>query len=123
MFAEKDKIIEFLDKNPNAKFSKLAEKFCGVKYLENGVRDPRKYINETEIEKFKNEIESFAKQAKNAKDPSKFARKALAVKSGNIVANVVISSILLAICLPKLTFYLRKLVTGSDAEPGLVKNA
>ena len=30
-------------------------------------------------------------------------------------------SILLAICLPKLTFYLRKLVTGSDAEPGLVK--
>ena len=44
-------------------------------------------------------------------------------KSGNIIANVVISSILLAICLPKLTFYLRKLVTGSDAEPGLIKNA
>ena len=123
LLPEKDKIIEFLDKNPNAKFSKLAEKFCGVKYLENGVRDPRRFVNEKEIEQFKKEIESFAKQAKNAKDPSKFARKALWVKSGNIVANVAISSILLAICLPKLTFYLRKLVTGSDAEPGLVKNA
>ena len=52
---------------------------------------------------------------------NKFAKKALAVKSGNIIANVALSSILLAIGLPKLTFFLRKKVTGSDAEPGLVK--
>ena len=40
----------------------------------------------------------------------------------NLVANIAISSILLAIGLPKLTFYLRKLITGSDAEPGLVQD-
>ena len=120
---ENNKIIEFLDKNPNEMFSKLAEKFCGVKYLENRTRDPRRFVNEKEIEQFKNEIENYAKQLKNAKNPSKFAQKALWIKSGNIIANIVISSILLAICLPKLTFYLRKLVTGSYAEPGLVKNA
>ena len=52
----------------------------------------------------------------------KFAKKALKVKSANIIANVALSSFLLAVGLPKLTFVLRKLVTGSDAEPGLVKN-
>ncbi len=118
-----DKIIEFLDKKPNAQFSKLTEEFCGVKYLENGVRDPRSYVDEKKIANFKNEIENFAKKAKETGNVKKFGKKALFVKSGNIIANVVISSILLAICLPKLTFYLRKLVTGSDAEPGLVKNA
>ena len=119
---EKGKIIEFLDKNPNSQFAKLAEEFCGVKYLENKVRDPRAFVDEKKIADFQKEIESFAKQAKETGNIKKFGKKALYVKSGNILANVVISSILLAICLPKLTFYLRKLVTGSDAEPGLVKN-
>lgn len=117
---EKD-IIEFLDKNPKEKFSKLVEKFCGVNYLENGIRDPRKFVDEKAIGEFKKELESFAKQARQSGDVEKFAKKALRVKSGNIIANVALSSILLAICLPKLTFYLRKLITGSDAEPGLVK--
>ena len=119
---EKGKIIEFLDKNPNSQFAKLAEEFCEVKYLKNGIRDPRAYVDEKKILNFQKEIESFAKQAKETGNIKKFGKKALYVKSGNILANVVISSILLAICLPKLTFYLRKLVTGSDAEPGLVKN-
>lgn len=119
---EKGKIIEFLDKNPNSQFAKLAEEFCEVKYLKNGIRDPRAYVDEKKILNFQKEIENFAKQAKETGNIKKFGKKALYVKSGNILANVVISSILLAICLPKLTFYLRKLVTGSDAEPGLVKN-
>ena len=119
---KKEKIIEFLDKNPKSMFSKLSERFCGVKYLENGVRDPRAYVNEKEIEKLKLEIEKFARQASETGNVEKFAKKALWVKSGNIIANVALSSILLAICLPKLTFYLRKLVTGSDAEPGLVNS-
>ena len=63
------------------------------------------------------------RQAKKAENIEAFAKKALKVKSGNIIANVALSSFLLAVGLPKLTFYLRKLVTGSDAEPGLVKNA
>ena len=114
-------IIEFLDKNPNEKFSKLAEKFCGVKYLENGVRDPRQFIDEKKIKEFQKEIEKFASQAKESGNTEKFAKKALKVKSGNIIANVVLSSILLAIVLPKVTFMLRKKVTGSDAEPGLIQ--
>lgn len=113
-------IIDFLDTKPKSQFSRLTEEFCGVKYIKDGVRDPRAYVDEESISKFQKEIEKFARQAREAGDINKFGKKALWVKSGNIIANVVLSSILLAICLPKLTFYLRKLVTGSDAEPGLV---
>ena len=115
--------IEFLDKNPKDLFSKMTEKFCGVVRLKDGTRDPRFFVNENKIKEFQNEIEKFAKQAKDSGNVDKFAKKALKVKSANILANITISSILLAICLPKLTFYLRKLITGSDAEPGLVTNA
>ena len=114
-------ILGYLDKNPKSKFSKLASEFCGVKYLENGVRDPRAYVDEKKILNFRNEIEKFAQQATKSGDVDKFAKKALKVKSGNIIANVALSSFLLAVALPKVTFMLRKLVTGSDAEPGLVK--
>ena len=115
-------IIDFLDTNPETQFSKLTEKFCGIKRLENGVRDPRIFINEKKILEFKNEIENFAIKAQKSGDVEKFAKKALKVKSANIIANITLSSILLAIGLPKLTFYLRKLVTGSDAEPGLIED-
>ena len=120
---EADKIIEFLDNKPNEKFSQLAEQFCGVKRLKNGVRDPRAYVDTKKIQDFKTEIENFAKKAKETGDIKNFANKALWVKSGNIIANVALSSFLLAVGLPKLTFILRKKVTGSDAEPGLIKNA
>ena len=119
----KEDIIGFLDNNPDSKFAKLAEKYCGVKYLKNRVRDPREFVNEKKIELFKKEIEKFAKQAGESADVNKFAKKALWVKSVNILANVGISSFLLAVALPKLTFILRKKVTGSDAEPGLIKKA
>ena len=115
----KDSIIEFLDKNPDEKFSKLAERFCGVKYLNNRTRDPRQFVNEKKIKAFQNEIEKFSKQAKESGNIEKYAKKALKVKSGNIVANVALSSFLLAVALPKITFILRKKITGSDAEPGL----
>ena len=119
----KENIIEFLDENPNEKFSKLTEEFCGVKRLENGVRDPRAYVDEKKILNFKTEIEKFSKQALENGNVEKFAKKALKVKSANIIANVALSSFLLAVGLPKLTFVLRKAITGSDAEPGLIKNA
>lgn len=116
----KGNFIEFLDNNPKAKFSKLAEKFGLVKHLNDGIRDPRAFVDEKQLLAFKLEIEKFAMQAKESGNIDDFAQKALKVKSLNILANIVISSILLAIGLPKLTFYLRKLITGSDAEPGLV---
>ena len=117
----KEDVIEFLDKNPDTKFAKLAEKYCGVKYLKNRVRDPRAFVDEKKIKAFQKELEKFAKQASESGDINKFAKKALVAKSANILANVGISSVLLAVALPKLTFVLRKKVTGSDAEPGLMK--
>ena len=116
----KQDIIDFLDKNPKETFSVYADKFFGVKRLKNGARDPRAYVDIKELESFKTEIQKFAEQAQKTGNVDKFAQKALKVKSANILANIVLSSFLLAICLPKLTFYLRKLITGSDAEPGLV---
>lgn len=116
----KEDVIEFLDKNPNSKFAKLSEKYCGVKYLKNRVRDPRAFVDESRIQSFQKEIEKFAKQAVTSGDVDKFAKKALVAKSANILANVALSSFLLAVALPKLTFILRKKVTGSEAEPGLM---
>lgn len=119
---KKGQILEFLDKNPKSIFSELVTKFCGVNRLSNGVRDPRSYVDIKKIEAFQTEIEKFMQQAQSAGNIDKFAKKALKVKSANIIANVALSSFLLAVALPKITFVLRKKVTGSDAEPGLVIN-
>ena len=116
----KENIIEYLDKNPNTAFSKLCEEYCDVKYLENRVRDPRAYVDTKKIISFRNELEKYTQELKASKNPKAYAKKALRVKSANIIANIGISSFLLAAALPKLTFILRKQVTGSDAEPGLL---
>jgi hypothetical protein len=116
----KEKIIEFLDKNPESRFSKLCKEYCGVKYLSNGIRDPREFVDTNKIENFKKEIEKFSNEARKSKDINKYARKAIRIKSANIAANIGISSFLLAAALPELIFFLRKKVTGSDAEPGLL---
>ena len=116
-----DNYIEYLDKNPSSTISKLCEKYCGVKYLKNGVRDPRKYVDEKRIDLFLKELKNFAKQATESGNIEKYAKKALKVKCANILANVGISSLLLAAVLPNVTFLLRKKITGSDAEPGLMK--
>ena len=116
-----DEVIEFLDKNPNSKFSKLCEEYCGVKYLKNRIRDPREFVNIEKIYALKEEIEKFGKEARKSNDINKYAKKALKVKSLNIAANIGISSFLLAVALPELIFFLRKKITGSDAEPGLMK--
>ena len=112
--------IEYLDKNPDSKISKLCEKYCGVEYLKNRVRDPREFVDEKKIGKFLDELRKFSKEAAASGNVDKYAKKALKVKSANILANVGISSFLLAAVLPKVTFILRKKVTGSDAEPGLM---
>ena len=104
--------------------SKFADKFLFKgKLYNNGKLDPRTYIDENKLNNFKKEIENFQKQALESGDVEKFAKKALKIKSANILANVAISSLLLAVGLPKLTFILRKKITGSDAEPGLIQTA
>ena len=115
---EKD-LFEFIDKNPNSIFSKLAQQQGKISYLENGIRDPRKYVDIQDLAKFRNEIERFVKSASLSKNAEKFAAKAKFVKGANIISNVLISSTLLAVVLPKLQYRFNKLVTGSYSDPGL----
>jgi len=114
-----EKLINFVDDNPNSLFVKFADKFKKVKMLKNNIRDPRAYVDFNDLGKFRNSIEDFIEKApKNAKFNS-YVRKAKILRSVNILANVGISSFLLAYCLPKVTFAFRKLVTGSALDPGL----
>ena len=67
-------------------------------------------------------FENFIAKAKQSKNIENFARKAKFVKSANILANVGISSFLLAGVLPAATYKFIKLTTGSYSDPGLVQN-
>lgn len=116
--SEKD-ILEFLDTRPKSLFSKFASDLKKVTYLESGYRDPRKLVDIEDMSKFKNEFEKFVDMAKNSKDITKFANKAKYVKGFNILANIGISSFLLAVALPKAQYAFNKLVTGSYTDPGL----
>jgi len=112
-------LLKFIDEKPNSLFSQFAQQMGKVKYLKSGIRDPRKYVDFEDLGKFKDEFENFIKSAKKSKNIESFAKKAKAVKCVNILANVGISSFLLAGVLPKLQYEFNKLVTGSYTDPGL----
>ena len=116
----REEVIEFLDKNPDSRFSKLCEEYCGVKYLKNRVRDPREFVDTRKINDFTKEIKKFSAEIRKSNDISRYAKRAIRIKSANIAANVGISSFLLAVALPELIFFLREKITGSKAEPGLL---
>lgn len=118
---EKD-LIDFIDNKPQALFSRFAQKTGKVSYLKSGYRDPRKFVDIKDLGKFRNEFENFIAKAKQSKNIKNFARKAKFVKSANILANVGISSFLLAGVLPAATYKFIKLTTGSYSDPGLVQN-
>lgn len=112
-------LFEFIDNNPNSLFSKLAQQQGKISYLENGIRDPRKYVDVKDLGNFRDEIENFVKSASKSSNIEKFAKKAKFVKGANIISNVLISSTLLAVVLPKIQYGFNKLVTGSYSDPGL----
>lgn len=116
--SEKD-IFDFIDEKPESLFSKFAQKENKISYLKNGIRDPRKYIDIKDLQGFKEEFEEFIKSAKKSKNIEKFMQKAKYVKCINILTNVVLSSLLLAVALPKATYKFIKLTTGSYLDPGL----
>lgn len=118
--ADAKEMLEFIDNNPKSIFVKYANKFEKITMMKEGVRDPRAYINMKKLAEFRNDIEAFAKKAVSTNMVDKFAKKAKVVKSINILANVGFSSFLLAYCLPKAQFAFRRLVTGSELEPGIV---
>lgn len=112
-------LLEFVDSKPKSLFSEFAQQSGKISYLESGIRDPRKFVDFDELAKFKKEFETFVESAKNSKNIEAFAQKAKRVKCGNILANVAISSFLLAGVLPKAQYMFNKIVTGSYMDPGL----
>lgn len=117
--ADAKDLLDFVDniKNKDTLFVKYAKKFGKITMLDNGVRDPRAYVDIKNLAKFRNDLESFAKKAKIGGD--KLFKSARVAKSANILTNIALSSFLLAYALPKAQFAFRKFITGSDLEPGL----
>ena len=112
-------LMDFIDSKPNSLFSKFAQKMKKVSYLKSGIRDPRKFVDMNDLSDFKTEFESFIDSARASKNIEKFAKEAKYVKCANILANVGISSFLLAGVLPAATYKFIKLTTGSYSDPGL----
>lgn len=112
-------LIDFIDKNPDAIFTQIAQKSKIVSFLKNKIRDPRLYVDTEKLVQLKNSIEDFSKSALNSGNVETFAKKALRAKCFNIFANIGISSALLAVALPKAQFMFRKMLTGSNLEPGI----
>lgn len=122
-----ESLLKFIDENPTSIFTKYAKKFEKVKMLKSGVRDPRAYVDIEELARFKKSIEAFSDKALSVagkkdvlEQVEKFAKKAKFVKSMNILANVGLSSFLLAYALPKAQYTFREWYTGSKLEPGIV---
>ena len=115
-------IFEFIDNKPNSLFSQIASSQGKISYLKNGIRDPRKYVDVKDLAQFKTEFENFIKSAQKSSNITNFVKKAKFAKGFNIISNVLISSALLAVVLPKLQYGFNKLITGSYSDPGLRDN-
>lgn len=112
-------ILDFIDNNPASIFVKEAKKLNLVKFLDEKVRDPRKYVDIDKMSQLKNSIEEFALDALKSDSVEKFTKNALRAKSFNTILNIVTSSVLLAFILPKLQFLFRRLITGSKLDPAI----
>lgn len=114
-------LLEFVDnvQNKDTNFIKYAKKFEKIKMFDNGIRDPREYVDLKKLGNFRNDIELFSQKLLKSENFDSYIKKAKFAKSANILTNVALSSFLLAYVLPKAQFAFRKLVTGSDLEPGL----
>lgn len=114
-------LLDFVDnlQNKDTYFIKYAKKFEKIKMLENGIRDPREYVDLKKLGNFRNDIELFSQKLLKSENIDSYIKKAKFAKSANIITNVALSSFLLAYVLPKAQFAFRKIVTGSDLEPGL----
>ena len=93
------------------------------------------FVFGTGYEKFSQELRTNWKNAKESgvtqklaqkagqnSDIIKFANKSLRLRSLTILANIGLSSFLLAYCLPKAQFIFREWFTGSKLEPGLIES-
>ena len=116
-------IIDFIDKNIVSSFVSKLQQLKLVSVLKDGVRDPRKYVEADKIAQFKASIEEFTTDAMKSGDFDKFRKLAVGAKTFNTLANVAISSFLLAGVLPKIQFWFREKLTKSKLDPGVKKYA
>lgn len=112
-------LLDFVDGNMNSFFVNQAKKVGLVKSLKNGVRDPRKFVDCEKLVDLKNSISEFAIQARNSSDVDKFIKNAIRAKCFNTLINIGLSSVLLAVVLPKLQFLFRQITQKTNVEPGL----
>ena len=115
-----EEVIDFIDNNPKSLFSKIAAQEGEVQFLKSGVRDPRCYVNTENVFKLAQKMQDFGESARKSGNVVKYAKKALGAKSASIFSNIAISSSLLAVALPQAQFLLRKVISGSDVDPGLM---
>lgn len=141
-------MLDFIDNNVNkdSLFVKYAKKLNQIKTLDNGTRDPRAFVEEQKLGALRDNMESFKnsvleiknnateklKKSALTKDDllnlekninkyvNKFAGKAKAAKTFNILSNVALSSYLLACVLPDAQYLFREKVLGTKLEPDLV---
>ncbi|MBQ7286986.1 MAG: hypothetical protein IJW73_04415 [Candidatus Gastranaerophilales bacterium] len=112
-------MLDFVDNNPTSIFAQQAKNLKIVEFLDNTVRDPRKFVDIEKLKNLKESIEEFASDAVKSGSVEKFAKNALRAKSFNTILNIATSSVLLALVLPKVQFLFRKLITGSDVDPAI----
>ncbi len=112
-------LLEFVDNNSKSLFVKYANKYNKVTMLENGIRDPRRYVDLKGLMAFRDSLAEVSQNAIKSGDVVKFMKKAKGLKAANILANVGISSFLLAYGLPKMQFALRKQFLDMELEPGI----
>lgn len=116
-------VLDFIDNNPKSILAKYAKKNKIVKFLDNNVRDPREIVDTKKLFAMSEDMRNFAEQARKTKTKPaliKYAKTAIKAKSFNIAANVAISSALLAVALPQAQFALRRLISGTNVDPGLI---
>lgn len=115
-------VLDFIDNNPNSLLNKYAKQNKIVKFLPNKVRDPREYVDTKELFKLSESMKAFSEDFKlsGGKNLKKYANKAIKAKSFNVLANIAISCTLLAVGMPQAQYLLRRMISDSDVEPGLL---
>jgi len=118
---KESEVLDFIDNNPKSMLAKYSKKNKLIKFLDNGIRDPREFVDTKKVFELSESMKEFANNANKAnKGISKYAKTAIKAKSFNILANVAISSALLAVALPQAQFVLRRAISGTNVDPGLI---
>lgn len=138
-------MLEFVDNKENAEtlFVRYAKKLRKISMLKDGIRDPRAFVDEEKLGALRDNMENFMKNMTAIKEKAlekasalkmsdtekseavlkyvkKFANKARAAKTFNIISNVALSSYLLACVLPDAQYFFREKVLGTKLEPDLL---